>query len=246
MQLTFEGKTIDQLAIEVIQAIAGSKTLYATTSGGKDSTVEVDLVRRSGVPYELHYHNTGLDAPETIKFIRQTYPECIFDRADKTFWQGMMSNGLPMRQQRWCCGQLKECFGRGQNNIIVDGVRKQESNGRKTRNCFEEDEDDPGTMFLHPIFKWSLKEVWEYIDERELPHNPLYYTNRKRIVKRRIGCLLCPNCSTFECKRQMKLYPGFTNLYLKMAERYVQKRIERGTPLTQKTGEEYFNWWIKR
>jgi 3'-phosphoadenosine 5'-phosphosulfate sulfotransferase (PAPS reductase)/FAD synthetase len=245
MQLTFEGKTIDQLAIELIQAMVGKQKAYATLSGGVDSTVEVDLVRRSGVAHELHYHVTGLDAPETIRFIRDFYPDCIFDRAPKTFWQGVMTNGFPMRNQRWCCAQLKECFGLDQS-IIIDGIRQNESNARKARNCFEPCNDHPETMLLHPIFKWSRRMVWQYIDERHLPHNPLYYTNERRITKRRIGCLLCPNCSTYECKRQMKLYPGFTKLYLLNAERYVQKRIERGTPLTQRSGEEYFNWWIKR
>ena len=68
MQLTLEGKKIDELAIELIQAVVGNKTAYVTLSGGKDSTDTVDLVRRSGISHELHYHRTGLDAPETIRF----------------------------------------------------------------------------------------------------------------------------------------------------------------------------------
>lgn len=244
MQITLENKTLDEVAIDLIRAVVGNKTAYVTLSGGKDSTVEVDLVRRSGVPHTLHYHRTGLDAPETIRFIRETYPDCIFDIPPRTFWQGMMSNGLPMRMQRWCCGELKECFGLGQNTIIIDGVRRQESNTRHARNCFEECDNDPGTFFLHPIFKWTTKEVWDYIDERNLAHNPLYYTGGKRVPKRRIGCLLCPSCSQTECKRQMAMYPGFVKLYREFAGRYVAKRIERGTPLTQQTGDEYFDWWI--
>jgi len=244
LQATLEGKPIDEVAIELIQAVATSEPLYATTSGGKDSTVEVDLVRRSGVPYELHYHNTGLDAPETIRFIRNHYPECIFDRPVHTFWQGVLSNGLPMRQQRWCCGELKECFGRG--HLIVDGVRRGESQGRKARNCFEEARNDPTTHFLHPLFHWTTAEVWEYIDEHHLPHNPLYYTDGKRVIRRRIGCILCPMTSSLETKRQMALYPGFVKLYKDYAQRYVEVRIERGTPLTQRTGEELFDWWIAR
>lgn len=244
MQLTLEGKKIDELAIELIQAVVGNKTAYVTLSGGKDSTDTVDLVRRSGISHELHYHRTGLDAPETIRFIREWYPECIFDIPPRTFWQGVISKGLPRRMQRWCCGELKECFGRGQNRIIIDGVRAGESNSRGARNCFEACDDDPGTTFLHPIFRWSVDDVWQYIDERHLSHNPLYYTAGRRVKKRRIGCILCPMISKFEAQRQMRLYPGFVKLYLDYAERYVQVRKERGTLLTQETGREYFDWWI--
>ena len=36
MQLTFEGKTIDQLAIELIQAVVDKSTAYVALSFGKD------------------------------------------------------------------------------------------------------------------------------------------------------------------------------------------------------------------
>ena len=244
MQITLNNQTLDTEAIQLIQAMIGDDVAFVTLSGGKDSTATVDLVKRSLVKAEYHYHRTGLDAPETIHFIRETYPDCIFDIPDRTFWQGMMSHGLPLRLQRWCCAELKECFGRGR--IIIDGVRRGESSARKARTCFEPARNDPTTFFIHPIFKWSTKDVWQYIDERALPHNPLYYTNGKRVPSRRIGCILCPNTSIRECSRQMDLFPGFVKLYRYNAERYVQTRIERGTPLTQKTGDEYFEWWLSK
>lgn len=244
MQMTLNGQTLDAEAIQLIQAMVKDATVFVALSGGKDSSVMVDLVQRSGIPHELHYHRTGLDAPETIRFIRSTYPDCIFDIPDRTFWAGVMSHGLPLRLQRWCCAELKECFGRGR--IIIDGVRRGESNSRRARNCFEMARNDPSTFFVHPIFKWSTKDVWEYIDERCLPHNPLYYTNGKRVQKRRIGCILCPNTTQKECLRQMSLFPGFVKLYKDYSERYVQIRKDRGTPLTQTTGQEYFDWWVSK
>ena len=242
MQMTLNNQSLDTEAIQLIQAMVEGATAFVTLSGGKDSTVTVDLVIRSGVPYELHYHRTGLDAPETLRYIHNTYPNCIFDIPDRTFWEGCMSHGFPLRLQRWCCAELKECFGRGR--IIIDGVRRGESNGRRARNCFEPARNDPTTFFVHPIFKWSTNDVWQYIDEFHLPHNPLYYTNGKRVTKRRIGCILCPNTTQRECHRQMDLFPGFVKTYKHYAEKYVQTRKDRGTPLTQETGQEYFDWWI--
>ena len=244
MQLTLEGRTIDQEAIELLQVTVGNHTAYATMSGGKDSVVEVDLVRRSGIKHELHYAVTGLDAPGTIRFIRANYPECIFDRPKRTFWRGVLIHGLPTRIARWCCAELKECYGH--DRLVITGIRRDESTGRSHRNCTEQSYLDKTKIFLHPIFSWSLNDVWQYIDERQLPHNPLYYENGKRITGRRIGCIGCPMASVTQCKMELARNPGFERLYREYAERYVQARIARGTPLTQKTGEEYFNWWIKR
>jgi phosphoadenosine phosphosulfate reductase len=242
MQLTLNQKTIDTEAIEFIQDTVQDKIAFVAVSGGKDSDVMAHLVMRSGVKYESHYHRTGLDAPETIHHLKQDYPECIFDIPKRTFWQGMMSNGLPRRKQRWCCAELKECFGRGR--ILIQGIRSHESQSRKERNAIEHSRINDGTLFVSPIFGWTTREVWQYIDEYHIPHNPLYYTNGKRVPRRRIGCILCPNATQRECRRQMELFPGFVKLYKDYANRYVQIRKERGTPLTQKSGEEYFNWWI--
>lgn len=54
------------------------KPLVVTDSGGKDSAVCRELVRRSGVPYELMHNLTTADAPQTIYYLkeqrRQGYP----------------------------------------------------------------------------------------------------------------------------------------------------------------------------
>lgn len=39
-------------------------------SGGKDSQVLLDLVKRAGVKYKAHYNVTTIDPPENVRFIR--------------------------------------------------------------------------------------------------------------------------------------------------------------------------------
>ena len=51
------------------------RPLIVTDSGGKDSAVCRELVRRSGVPYELMHNLTTADAPETIYYIRERFRE---------------------------------------------------------------------------------------------------------------------------------------------------------------------------
>ena len=47
--------------------------LIITTSGGKDSSVCVELARRAGIPFEVMHNHTTADAPETIYFVRSEF-----------------------------------------------------------------------------------------------------------------------------------------------------------------------------
>lgn len=47
--------------------------LVVTDSGGKDSAVCRELVRRSGVPFELMHNLTTADAPQTIYYVREQF-----------------------------------------------------------------------------------------------------------------------------------------------------------------------------
>ena len=233
----------DDTAIQLIQSCEPPNGYYGCYSGGKDSEVVMDLTNRAISKVEWHYHRTGVDAPETIRFIRTEHPEVIFDIPKKTMWQGITTEGLPLRTQRWCCGLLKECFGKGR--VKLDGVRAGESTGRKVRNCIEVHSKDLTTSFVHPIFRWSVDDIWDYIDEQHLKVNPLYYTNGKRYKHRRLGCLLCPMTTQFETKRQMDLYPKFVELYRHYGSIYFDKRLAKGNT-DFKSFDEYFSWWIKR
>ncbi|GAI29127.1 unnamed protein product, partial [marine sediment metagenome] len=61
------GKSLEDIAIERLKTFEDSaiaknpKGYYLAYSGGKDSDTILDLVRRSGVKYEAHYHVTTCD-----------------------------------------------------------------------------------------------------------------------------------------------------------------------------------------
>lgn len=118
------------------------KPLVVTDSGGKDSAVCRELVRRSGVPYELMHNLTTADAPQTIYYVREQ-----FKRAEEagiscsinypyykgkriTMWSLIpMKKIPPTRLARYCCEVLKENNGTGR--FITTGVRWAESQKRK-------------------------------------------------------------------------------------------------------------------
>ncbi len=47
--------------------------LIVTTSGGKDSSVCVELAQRAGIPFEVMHNHTTADAPETVYFVRSEF-----------------------------------------------------------------------------------------------------------------------------------------------------------------------------
>ena len=49
------------------------KPLIVTTSGGKDSSVCVQLAINAGIPFEVMHNHTTADAPETVYFIRDEF-----------------------------------------------------------------------------------------------------------------------------------------------------------------------------
>lgn len=113
----------------------GGQPAWVAFSGGKDSTVLLDLVRRSGVPFEAHYSVTSVDPPELVALIKRT-PGVIMDipryndGSPITMWNLIPRQLMPpTRIVRYCCAALKESAGMGR--LTITGVRWAESLRRK-------------------------------------------------------------------------------------------------------------------
>ncbi len=123
--------------------------LVVTTSGGKDSSVCVELALRAGIPFEVQHSHTTADAPETVRFVRQEFArlealgvKCTIHyptyKGKRTSMWSLIPQMLipPTRLMRYCCFVLKEnsCNDR----MIATGVRWAESTNRAIkRGVFE-------------------------------------------------------------------------------------------------------------
>lgn len=117
--------------------------LVCTYSGGKDSDVMLRLFRRSGVPFEIANSHTTVDAPPTVKHIREVFAElelqgikCSIDyhiqpNGSRTTMWNLIPGKLmpPTRLVRYCCSVLKETYGK--ERFISTGVRWDESTKRR-------------------------------------------------------------------------------------------------------------------
>jgi phosphoadenosine phosphosulfate reductase len=224
-------------------------------SGGKDSDVILELAKRSGIKFEAVMNLTSVDMPPVVWYVRQQHPEVKIVSPSITMFQLIPKHALmPLRQKRFCCKYLKErkiiC------DILIDGVRWDESGPRKKRQMFEAARDAHGRMFfLHPIIDWTEDDVWRFILDNNLPHCFLYHEGIKRngcrLICKRIGCVGCPYAGENR-KLQFEIWPEYKRGYIKAAQAMIDRRNERirlgltdAPPFAPwQTGEEVFEWWI--
>ncbi|MGL5328822.1 MAG: phosphoadenosine phosphosulfate reductase family protein, partial [Peptostreptococcaceae bacterium] len=73
----------------------GVDGVYISFSGGKDSTVLLDIVRQEYPQVEAVFSNTGLEYPEIVQFAR-SFENVTMVRPKKTFKQVIQEHGYPI------------------------------------------------------------------------------------------------------------------------------------------------------
>ena len=277
---------LEQKAIERLQAASEMSLahyglpLVVTTSGGKDSSVCVELARRAGIPFEVQHNHTSVDAPETVRFVRSefkrledmgikctiNYPTYKGERV--TMWSLIPQKSMPpTRIARYCCSVLKE--GGGAGRFITTGVRWAESTRRKNnRGIYENftdtrakkkvilnnDNDDKRLLFencklkakriVNPIIDWEDDDVWDFLQDSQIPLNPLYKEGYCRI-----GCIGCPMAGRRSREIGFKRWPKYKDMYLRAFDKMLKVREARGKidgSWRQGTRAiDVFNWWME-
>lgn len=235
--------TVDKVtdAISLLRKHEPPEGYYLCFSGGKDSVVIYDLAVKAGVKFDAHHSITTVEPPELMRFIRDHYSNVIKDRPKLSMAQLIVKNKIPpLRTMRYCCHELKEPSGKGRFKIT--GVRAEESSKRARREQVEDASDGKGS-FIHPIFKWTKQDVWQYIHENNLPYCPLYDEGFDRI-----GCVLCPFESETLTKRDLDRFPAIADYYRRACRKSFEVNRGKFNPEQYpfSSGDDIFNWWINR
>lgn len=254
---------IEHIAIERLQAASEmslthyGQPLVVTTSGGKDSSVCVELAIRAGIPFEVMHNHTTADAPETVYFVRSEFRrleekglQCTLNlptyKGERTSMWKLIPQKLmpPTRLVRYCCSILKETGGAGR--FISTGVRWAESSSRKnTRGIYEKigttkankiilnnDNDDKRMLFENCRLK-AKRVVNPIIDWTD--KDVWDFLNDAKVPVNplyaegwcRVGCVGCPMASKAR-EKEFARWPRYRQLYLNAFDKMLLERQRRG------------------
>lgn len=237
-----ENNLIDEALSFIRENLSGKGTIFVGFSGGKDSIVTADLMKKSGVPYKLYHSKTGIDAPEVVRFIKDNYPECEILKPKKTFWELIMTRNPPGKTTRWCCDALKkQPSDKLKLKHKVLGIRSEESTRRAKYTRFSERKS--GNVHYYPILHWNEGEIWQYIEDNNLAYPVLYDWGFSRI-----GCVICPFSSRKNSRDHAfhrKHWPRFYDLFEKKCRQWFEKRKAQGKDMFYETADEFIAAWYE-
>lgn len=227
-----EDKVTD--AINLLRQYEPPEGYYVCFSGGKDSVVVLDLVKRAGVKFTAYHNITTVEPPEVMKFIAVHHKDVVPIHPKTSMYGLIVKNGIPpLRQMRYCCRILKENVGK--DFFKVTGVRAEESPRRAKRPQIELGKD----RFLHVIHKWTADDIWEYIHSFNVPYCSLYDEGFNRV-----GCVLCPFHSIKQTKQEYDRYPQIVRYYRTACITAYKNNPKLHNSPNFHDGESLFNWWI--
>lgn len=212
-------------------------------SGGKDSIVMYDIVKKAGVKHTIFYNFTTIDPPEVTRFILKKYPEIVWLRPKRTFFQYLMQAGLPTKVKRWCCTKLKHRIHAGDaSRHKVLGIRAEESKNRAERGWKSEFADGKKTTAYSPIFHFTEGDVWDYIDANSLAYPSLYDEGFSRI-----GCVICPYIcrSGGILEMHKRKWPQFYRKFEEVVADYYNKRRDFYESVEIFSASEMLDRWYK-
>ena len=208
---------------------------FVSFSGGKDSTVVSDLVRKAlGNPSIIHiFGNTTLEFPQTYEYIerfksanRKT-PVLRAENKEQDFFNLCESFGPPSRSVRWCCTifktgfigeKIKKTFDDRKTILTFYGIRRSESTSRSTYERSSEGRKISKQLVASTIIDWFDYDIWLYILTTGIDFNKAY-----RLGYTRVGCWCCPNNSAWSqflaSVYMPELYEKFYGILLNFAKK---------------------------
>jgi len=224
--ITREQEAIDFI-LGVVKENPGVQPVVAF-SGGKDSTIVAELVRRALGSATLFFADTTIEFPDTYDYletIRNTEGYTLITEApESTFYELNSRLGPPSQRMRWCCtvckaGPLNSYLNRQQDySLFFDGIRRHESQARKDYERISGNKKAVKQIVARPILEWSTMDVWLYIWWRQLKYNQLYTKGYGRA-----GCMHCPYNTRYDNYLTKLNFPTQHKYWHGILEKYFEK-----------------------
>ena len=165
-------------------------------TGGKDSTVMLDLVRKAfggNIPpaFKIVNVDTTVDFPEIYEFIGRLSREWNFDLNVFANKEAVDKNEVKIAADKEkCClllktVPLKKAITDLNLKALMTAIRKDEQEQRKKESYFSE-RNEPNHFRVHPLLHFTEKDIWDYIKFYDIPYCSLYEQGY-----RSLGCVPC-------------------------------------------------------
>ena len=174
-------------AVAVLQSAASEhagRIVQATSLGAEDMVV-TDLIARHHLGIAIGTLQTGKLHDETLALIprieeRYSLAVEVYEPVAESVVHFVRTNGEKAMYEsidlrKACCGIRKlEPLSRmlADRSAWVTGLRREQSNTRAVVPF--SDTDDKGRVKINPLADWSWADVWHYIQQNDVPYNPLH------------------------------------------------------------------------
>ena len=185
--------TLREINLQLRHYHDAGKRIFVTSSFQTHSIPLLHILSRSGVPLDVLFINTGFHFPETLAFrdevvallnLNLINERPILSKAEQRNSEGQFHF---VSDPDYCCylnkTQAMEPWLM-RYDVWVNGVRADQSELRKSMKT--EEEAPFNTLRFHPILDWSVRDVYRYKREHQLPAHPL---DRQGYLS--IGCAPC-------------------------------------------------------
>lgn len=172
-------------ALKMVAEIFPGKIRFSSSLGQEDQVL-TDAICRNKIDVEIFTLDTGRLFYETYELIERTNARYKInlkiyfpDSADvETFAteKGINSFYESVENRKECCFIRKvKPLNRALKNakVWITGLRAEQSENRKNIPMIEWDEQKQLYKF-NPLIHWSYDEIISYINERNVPYNPLH------------------------------------------------------------------------
>lgn len=179
---------------------------HVAFSGGKDSIVLLDLVKKA-LPrdeFVVVFGDTQMEFPDTYDVVDKIDAQCKAEgirfykaKSHMDVYESWNQFAPPSRVLRWCCSvhkstpqviKLREVLGKDDyRGMAFVGVRGAESARRSEYDFESNGVKQKGQRSAYPILDWTSTEVWLHTYANNLIVNVAYKKGSQRA-----GCLCCP------------------------------------------------------
>lgn len=181
----FDGRVAHAVAVLQSAATEHAGRIVQATSLGAEDMVVTDLIARHALPIAIGTLQTGQLHAETLALIpriEQRYDVAVevYEPVAESVVHFVRTNGEKamydsIELRKACCGIRKlEPLARmlEGRSAWVTGLRREQSNTRAVVPFSEA--DDKGRIKINPLADWSWADVWHYIQQHDVPYNPLH------------------------------------------------------------------------